>query len=405
MPYPQEHACRLRSPKDFQPDSFRRVTREHKGKEYSIIMGRLKGQTTMTEQTYRYDKTKWTEDQAKAHCKEHEGTFEPALRTAAETAETSNWLPVAKKNMVKTLADGKKIIATEELLKNSVDSWKNGNITVNHKEPIPSLKILDAKYESPFLYMKLDAETEKLFRNTDATGWSVEFDSDSLKLDGNKIIGGNGVGLSVLYAPHIPTCTPEMGCNETCTFEMDFEGRTLSAKNEFELKTIAEDIKKGVDRLWSLLKGVKKEETKTGNLEKEKMDEIERKELTSQFEETMNAKIEELTTTHETEVKELKEKIAAFEQKEIEETKAKQDAQFEQIIAKLPPGMTHTDEDKAALRAKFDTDPTGLMLDLVSLEHKESTNEEGSEFDTESEEAQRIIETTHKEAGIGFEVI
>ena len=77
-PLPNEHACRLRDPGDFQEDSFRRDKREHEGKEYSIIMGRLKGETTMTEQSYRYDKGAWTAAQAGAHCKAHEGNFEAA---------------------------------------------------------------------------------------------------------------------------------------------------------------------------------------------------------------------------------------------------------------------------------------------------------------------------------------
>ncbi len=78
-PYPQEHACRLRSPDDFQADSFRRTTRDHEGKKYSIIMGRLKGETSMTEQAYRYDKDVWAVGEARAHCKSHDGsTFEAA---------------------------------------------------------------------------------------------------------------------------------------------------------------------------------------------------------------------------------------------------------------------------------------------------------------------------------------
>lgn len=66
-PLPNEHACRLRDPGDFQADSFRRVEREHEGKPYSIIMGRLKDETSMTEQAYRYPKDDWTEAMAKRH--------------------------------------------------------------------------------------------------------------------------------------------------------------------------------------------------------------------------------------------------------------------------------------------------------------------------------------------------
>jgi HK97 family phage prohead protease len=81
-PYPNEHSCRLRSPDDFQADSFRRTSRESDGKRYDVIMGRLKGETTMTEQAYRYPKDIWAAGEAKNHCKEHEGAFEAAMEEA-----------------------------------------------------------------------------------------------------------------------------------------------------------------------------------------------------------------------------------------------------------------------------------------------------------------------------------
>ena len=77
-PYPNEHSCRLREPGDFQPDSFRRITRKHDGKEYSVIVGKLTGDTAVTEQAYRYDKDTWAADDARAHCKDHGGSFEAA---------------------------------------------------------------------------------------------------------------------------------------------------------------------------------------------------------------------------------------------------------------------------------------------------------------------------------------
>ncbi len=336
-----------------------------------------------------------------------------------ESQETnSNWIPVAKANQTKQLENGGKVILTEEALKRSVDSWKSGHIIINHKEPIGDLAIQNAKYEAPFLYMQFDAGTEKLFRNTDATGWSVQFDPDSLKFDGERIVDGVGVGISILYPPHVPTGTPDMGCNETYAFEMynEFEGKTLSAKNESELKAIAEDVKKGFERLWSLLKGVttakeEKKEVKNqerNNLEEKEMEKVE--ELASKLE-TANTELankasefETATKAHEDEVKGYKEKIAEFEQKEADKTKAERDAQFEQIVAKLPLGMTHKEEDKIALRAKFDSNPTALMVELMAMERKESTGEEGNEYNGTSDETQQVIEAAHKEAGIGFEV-
>lgn len=78
MPYPNEHSCRVRDPGNFKKDSFRRIVRDH----LVIIIGRLKGKTTTTTQAYRYPKKNWTEKEAKEHCKEHKGKFEPASKEA-----------------------------------------------------------------------------------------------------------------------------------------------------------------------------------------------------------------------------------------------------------------------------------------------------------------------------------
>ena len=76
MPYPGEHACRIRQPGEFQPNSFRRM----KQGKLSIIIGKLKGKTTTTTQTFRYPVGNWTEQEAAAHCKEQGGTFEAAKK-------------------------------------------------------------------------------------------------------------------------------------------------------------------------------------------------------------------------------------------------------------------------------------------------------------------------------------
>ncbi len=86
-PLPNEHACRLRDPGDFEDGTFRRVTRVSGGRKYSIIMGKLEGDDTMTEQAYRYDKEIWDEDDAETHCGDHDGSFEAA--SDAEKTEKS----------------------------------------------------------------------------------------------------------------------------------------------------------------------------------------------------------------------------------------------------------------------------------------------------------------------------
>jgi len=78
-----EYACRIRPPDDFQDGSMRRITRGAKtgpgprdGKQLSIIIGRLTGESATTAQAYRYKKDDWTEAQARQHCQEQDGTFE-----------------------------------------------------------------------------------------------------------------------------------------------------------------------------------------------------------------------------------------------------------------------------------------------------------------------------------------
>lgn len=86
-PYPNEHACRLRSPEDFDDDSFRRVSRDHDGKDYDVIMGKLEGEDSMTDQAFRYPKASWDADEAAAHCGDHDGSFEAASEEEAAVTE------------------------------------------------------------------------------------------------------------------------------------------------------------------------------------------------------------------------------------------------------------------------------------------------------------------------------
>ena len=80
MPYPNEHAARKHNPDDFQEKSFVRQGRTHEGKKYAVILGKLKGSDKLTEQAYRYPKSNWTANEAKAHAKTHDiSAFEEAL--------------------------------------------------------------------------------------------------------------------------------------------------------------------------------------------------------------------------------------------------------------------------------------------------------------------------------------
>lgn len=85
MPYPNEHACRVKD-----PDQFERFMRKHvkdtndvgdykaTGKAYDLIIG-FKSDGSSAVQAHRYPKDTWTAAEARKHCKAHEGiSFEPA---------------------------------------------------------------------------------------------------------------------------------------------------------------------------------------------------------------------------------------------------------------------------------------------------------------------------------------
>jgi ATP-dependent Clp endopeptidase proteolytic subunit ClpP len=82
MPFPSEHSARIIDPGKFEKDSFRR---KNITSGIDIIMGHLKGESTMTTQSYRFDKDKFTVTEAKKWLKDHDIKyilFEPAKSSA-----------------------------------------------------------------------------------------------------------------------------------------------------------------------------------------------------------------------------------------------------------------------------------------------------------------------------------
>jgi hypothetical protein len=78
MPYPNEHAARVRDPGAFDPNSFR--SKDLKG-GIRLILGQLKGQDSMIVQAYRFSVDQFTPEEAKAWLEDHKVVyikFEPA---------------------------------------------------------------------------------------------------------------------------------------------------------------------------------------------------------------------------------------------------------------------------------------------------------------------------------------
>ena len=97
-------------------------SREHEGKAYSIIMGRLKGETTMTEQSYRYDKDTWEAAQAKTHCNSHDGSFEAA---AGEEAMPTKVIKAENGDMAEAMGQAMEAMRTAmALMQSMMDGMK-----------------------------------------------------------------------------------------------------------------------------------------------------------------------------------------------------------------------------------------------------------------------------------------
>lgn len=107
MPYKNEHACRLREPSEFIEGTFRRGEREHEGKRYSVIYGKLKKTGKMAEQAFRYPKKVWGVDEARRHCRSHGGIlFEPAREGEDELKEFARILQLLGESLKEEKRDG-----------------------------------------------------------------------------------------------------------------------------------------------------------------------------------------------------------------------------------------------------------------------------------------------------------
>jgi len=156
-PYPDEHAARVRDPGDFQKDSFR--SKELPKSDVRMIIGKLKGETTTTVQSYRFPKDKFTVAQAKKWLKDNDVKyveFEPAKETK-ESLDfkidniTDRIIELKEKGRVLSVSNEKKLRNAVEMLQTVLsqlseskrfnERWKNdlseilkNSLTEKHNE-------------------------------------------------------------------------------------------------------------------------------------------------------------------------------------------------------------------------------------------------------------------------------
>jgi len=76
MPYPNEHSCRLEDPDKYESFKRKNCEEKHEGKCIDVIYGVKDGESEI--QALRYKTDIWDEDDAREHCEERGGKFEPA---------------------------------------------------------------------------------------------------------------------------------------------------------------------------------------------------------------------------------------------------------------------------------------------------------------------------------------
>lgn len=318
----------------------------------------------------------------------------------------SRWFAVAKKDQERRYEDGKIEILDEKAILDSLGSWDGKGVAINHKAIIANVhKILRTKYESPFLYMKFDDLTGGIFSDSDATGWSLKFDPKTLKYDGNRQVEGKGKNISILYYPHGPACTPEMGCYETYELEKDeFEGKTKSVAED--IKSRFEDLKNFVKVTFSKSEEKKEEGNQEENLDKkENMEDVEK--LTSELQTAtteltkVKGEFETLQADRDTEVKELRKKIGEYEQEKNDAREVEMKSNWEQLKkTTIPKGLVHKEEDEKKLKAEFEQSPHEFIMKMVKFEKHEDQKEEGGEFETDPDEITKATKEMDEVAGM-----
>lgn len=218
MPYPSEHAARILDPDKFQQDSFRR---KNIAPGIDIIIGKLKGEDKMTVQAYRFDREKFSVDEAKKRLKEHKVDyidFEPAksILSSIPVKKGKDIIMAFVKDGTEAFDDhGNKFIITAEALDADWKTWEGGHITANHKVA-ENGKIVEVWREKPFVYGRITGLSEELLAmilSPAYQGTSQESEPLEISNEG-KVMRLKGIGTTMVFYPEVPACPLTAGCGE-----------------------------------------------------------------------------------------------------------------------------------------------------------------------------------------------
>lgn len=159
-------------------------------------------------------------------------------------AKEDGWIPVAKvgqplrmTNLEKDSEIPQIVYPTAEGFKKAVEMFKEivqkGYVGKNHQEVLDGMEVTDQKFEHPFLYAKFNQQGEAAIKDPKSTGRSI--DATVFDVEGHLLTDFFVPGVSVLYEPHVPACTPQMGCAEANT-EGISAAKTASINTAWDFK-------------------------------------------------------------------------------------------------------------------------------------------------------------------------
>ena len=168
----------------------------------------------------------------------------------------NDWIPVAKVGQAVRIKDAESefglkddlefpqtVYPTAEGFEKAVEMFKGlqekGYVGKNHAEILNGLEVIDQKFEYPFLYAKFNPEGEEAIKDPTSTGRSI--DATVFNIEGHLLTDFFVPGVSVLFEPHNPACTREMGCasitkserSASSASKIDFDLVILNNRGEF----------------------------------------------------------------------------------------------------------------------------------------------------------------------------
>ncbi|AKB35607.1 hypothetical protein MSSAC_1017 [Methanosarcina siciliae C2J] len=172
---------------------------------------------------------------------------------------------------------GDEAILSEEFLIKDHQTWETGKVSINHENNNALLgksTIKDIEYDAETqlvwaTFPDLPEKALSLINSDFYEGLSQE--CVPLEMDGNKILKGYGLGVTIVTYPYKPAATPEMGVGVRPTASMF--AAVASKYPEYNTggeKTPEEDLKKIIDELKSTIDTLKSENAKLGEDLKEK---------------------------------------------------------------------------------------------------------------------------------------